>query len=186
MSHTILTNRGRYFSFDAPEDHDFPIGEIAHALSNICRFTGHVREFYSVAQHSVLVSQIVPYNLAMAGLMHDAVEAYVGDVASPLKRMLPEYKAIENRVEAALMKAHGLPFPLPPEIKMADMRALITEKRDLMGGDKEYQEEAAGVRWPDFEPMTQRVVPMDPWSAYDLFMSRWLELKYNMNYSRPY
>ena len=169
---TILTNEGHYFEFDHPEKHFYSIFEIAHALSNLCRFTGHVREFYSVAQHSVYVSLLCPPELAMCGLLHDASEAYLGDVASPLKRLLGDYKAIEKRVEQAICAAYKLPFPLPPEVKHADMRLLITEKRDLLPSPSQDQN-----IWPDFEPMQKRIRPMTPHEAERFFIYRYADLR---------
>lgn len=170
---TILTNAGHYFFFDRPRDHSFPIEEIAHALSNLCRFTGHIRQFYSVAQHSVLVSFQVPPELAMCALMHDASEAYLGDVSSPLKRMLPDYKAIEVQVEEAIAHQYGLPYPMPVEIRTADMTLLITEKRDLCATgpselDKRY--------WPDIKPLDVHIIPLAPQQARRLFLDRYAEL----------
>lgn len=95
---TILLLSGEYFDLAEPEACAFQVSDIAHALGNICRFTGHTQRFYSVAEHSVICSHMVPPEDAMAALMHDAAEAFIGDVSSPLKSLLPDYKAVEQRV----------------------------------------------------------------------------------------
>jgi len=84
----IQTLSGKKFSYQFATADDIDIEDIANALSNICRFAGHLPEFYSVAQHSVLVSQIVPPEFAFEALMHDAAEAYCQDIPAPLKALL--------------------------------------------------------------------------------------------------
>lgn len=128
----IETVSGKKFFLFRPE---FDIQDIAHALGNNCRYTGHVKRRYSVAEHSVLVSLIMedqnlgnPYE----GLMHDAHEAYIGDMASPWKRLLPDYNAHEARVELAMRRWARLPDKISREAKIADYTALILEARVLL------------------------------------------------------
>lgn len=168
MRPDILTCGGRYFPFLEPDTAHFSVPEIAHALSNICRFTGHTREFYSVAQHSVIVSHLVPRQHALHALLHDAAEAYLGDVAKPLKHCLSEYKAIERGVEAALFRAFGLPAELPECIKHADLIMLATEQRDLMPHHDDEWACIAGI-----EPLREVIKPMLPGQAEYLFLHRY-------------
>lgn len=128
----IHTWSGGKFYYLTPKPEEVLIGDIAHALSLQCRFNGHTDEHYSVAEHSVLVSDMVmndtkSHKSALAGLLHDAAEAYIGDVVSPLKSMLAEYKEIEDRVERCIARAFNLPFPWPPEVHTADKAILKRE-----------------------------------------------------------
>lgn len=172
MTPTILTRAGHYFDFSDPERSHIDIDTIAHALAHICRFTGHTSSFYSVAQHSVLVSHLVPPEHALAGLLHDAPEAYIGDVAAPLKALLPDYKAIEARVEAAVLAYFDLPAQLPACVKLADLCALATEQRDLMPPND-------GATWACLQgiaPSPHNITPMDPRHARLYFLARFHEL----------
>jgi len=134
MTPHILTHTGVDFWFLDPRSEDFKIEDIAHALSQLCRFTGHTKEFYSVAQHSVAVSCLVRPEFALEGLLHDAAEAYLGDVSSPLKFLLPKYQAIENLIQDSIAKAFKLntSFPAQKEIKLADLRMLALERELLL------------------------------------------------------
>lgn len=116
-----------------PRPEDVNIFDIAHALSNICRFGGHSSCFYSVAEHSVIVSEHVTPQNKMAALLHDATEAYLGDMIRPLKRCMSEYRAAEDRLHAVIFERFGLPSVLAAEIKMADNRLLLNEKAILTG-----------------------------------------------------
>jgi len=134
---SISTVSGRFFDLLAPEDYAYDIEEIATALSNICRYTGHVKKFYSVAEHSVLGSRLVPERLALVGLLHDASEAFVGDVSSPFKKLLPDYRAIEDRIQEAIAKYFELPFPFPLEVHEADKRMYWNERQHIAPGPKD-------------------------------------------------
>lgn len=128
----LTTYSGRQFHFDAPEAGMIVIADIAHALSNLCHWNGHCTEFFSVAQHSVLVATICPPHLARWGLMHDAAEAYCGDISRMLKSMLPTYKQIETRILKVIIDKLGLDWPEPPELKQYDNLALTFEAKHFM------------------------------------------------------
>jgi hypothetical protein len=184
---TIKTNKGVYFFFHQPWEHCFDVEEMAYALSYINRFTGHAGA-YSVAQHSVMVSYLVPPELAMEGLLHDGAEAYLGDVASPLKQLIrPLYKPLEDSVERELSFQHGLEFPFPRAIKQADLVMLLTEHRDLMNRTMETLKDQDCVHWAafgDIQPLPRRFFGLVPaiirwpaWYARYRFVKRYDELK---------
>jgi hypothetical protein len=166
---SIRLASGRYFDFDDLASNVVTIEDIAHALAHICRFCGHTRRFYSVAQHSVLAS----YHCAdpYAALMHDAAEAVLGDVSSPLKRLLPDYRVIEERVESWLFCKFGVPFPLPACVKQADLLMLRWEQRDVMRAEADVWEPTA-----DVTPPRDRIIPHCPDIAREMFLDRYREL----------
>lgn len=172
MSPVILTHSGLHFNLLDPQPESIQITDIAHALSHICRFTGHTKEFYSVAEHSYLTSYLVEPTHALEALLHDAAEAYIGDVSSPLKSLLPDYKAIEERVEQAIRTRFALPEHQHPCVKDADLSMLATEKRDLMPTDSN--------EWELLEGVTPTAVPLLPTmtssTAARLFLNRFWQL----------
>lgn len=130
----IQTYSGLRFDPVNPRPEDIRIEDVAHALAHQCRFTGHTKFFYSVAEHSIHVSRQCTPQDALAGLLHDASEAYLVDVASPLKR-LPEfagYREIEARLQAMIFARFGLAPELPASVKDADLRMLSTEAVQIM------------------------------------------------------
>lgn len=130
----IRTFRGAEFWPLDPLPEEIHILDVAHALSNLCRFGGHCRQFYSVAQHSVLVSLSCKPEDAAWGLMHDAAEAYLVDLPRPIKRdsSMRHYRELEERILYAVKDAFGLPtHALPASVVEADNRLLATEMRDL-------------------------------------------------------
>ncbi|MCS2155501.1 HD family hydrolase [Scandinavium sp. H11S7] len=169
----IQTLSGKKFNYQTATADDIDIEDIATALSHICRFAGHVPDFYSVAQHSVLTSLLVPAEFAFEALMHDVVEAYCQDIPAPLKALLPDYRRVEDRVDG-LIRAK---FDINPEqaavVKYADLVMLATERRDLDIDD--------GSVWPVLEgiPATDafQITPLRPGQAFGLFINRFNELK---------
>jgi len=167
----ILTSSGDYFSFINPDAYHFEIETIAHALSYLCRFTGHTAEFYSVAQHSVMVSSLLPREMQLAGLLHDATEAFVGDMTKPLKDMFPEFRRIEKNIENAICRQYGIACPMPREVKQADLILLATEQRDLMPHVDLQWSYLEGV-----EAMKEKITPWAPALAKELFLKRFYAL----------
>jgi uncharacterized protein len=156
------------------ESADVCLGDIAHHLSNLCRFTGAVRSFYSVAQHTVLVSLYCDPADALWGLLHDSSEAYLVDVPRPLKHA-PEfafYREVEERATKAIMSSFQLPHARPASVSVADARILATEARDLMA-----------PLHPDWRVMASpyaRVIrPLPPESARAMFLARYKMLTEN-------
>ena len=168
---TILLVSGEYFDYENPEGLRFDVGDIARGLSHICRFAGQSPRFYSVAEHSVHVSRIVPPEQALAGLLHDAAEAFVGDMAKPLKVMCPDYQAVEKRVEKAVLAEFGIAMPLDPSIKEADIRMLATEQAQLMNNRDDWghthgRDAVEGLQ----------IQCLSPDEAHDLFIARFEQL----------
>ena len=132
----IMLASGTLFDILDPEGSDFTLQDIAHGLGRVCRFAGHTNRFYSVAEHCVHVARLVPVELATAAMLHDATEAFIGDVTRPLKSLLPDYRRIEDNIATAIARRFlpgfdGGVFNLPA-IKAADMVMCMVEARHLM------------------------------------------------------
>lgn len=134
MDNFIITYTGKKFTLQEPQ---FDILDIAHALSNTCRFGGHCKKFYSVAEHSVLVMHLMEKlhqeeGASFEGLMHDATEAYLSDVPSPFKQFIPDWKKLEDDLELSMRRWAGLPDKENPLVKQCDLLALFIEARALL------------------------------------------------------
>lgn len=172
---------GKMYPLD-PRKEEIDIESIGHSLANLCRYVGHCRDYFSVAQHSVIVSYIGPQNRSgLWWLLHDAPEAYIGDISRPLKRDLycgtgGAFRTV-GAVEAEIMDVIAEALNLPPEpdwsfIKFADDKALATEARDLMSPiHPEWMKWIAGIT-----PLEERIVPLPPREAKALFLRRYEEL----------
>lgn len=131
MNTWIRTAHGRKFDFAKFSPADIHIDDIAHALALQCRYNGQCSVFYSVAEHSSFVASMVPPEARLEALLHDAAEAYLGDVVSPLKALLPDYRMYEARVDLAIRTRFDLPWEAHPAVTVADRTALDLEMRDL-------------------------------------------------------
>jgi len=115
-----------------PDPATIKINDIAHALSHQCRFSGHTDTFYSVAQHSIMVSQMLDgTGFELHGLLHDAAEAYLIDIPSPVKDFIPGFKTIEENLMRVISVRFNLVFPFDARVKQADIAALEFEYENL-------------------------------------------------------
>lgn len=160
---------GRCFYPLDPRPEEIEIEDIAHSLSMRCRYGGHSLFFYTVAEHSVLVSEHVPAEHALWGLLHDAAEAYSADVPRPLKRCLPDWKPMEARIMAAVCERFGLPPREPDEVKRVDL-AITSDERALLMRPCERE---WGALPP---PVGARIRCLDPAAAKALFLERFHRL----------
>lgn len=172
----MQTRGGERFDLLAPDPALIEFGDIANALAKLCRYTGHCRRFYSVAQHSVIVAGLLPPELRLQGLLHDATEAYVGDVARPLKLLLPDYQAIERGVWLAIAERFGLPAELNPAVKRADNLALMAERASLMFPSRHAWDPELEAMADEARALVGPVVPMPPDEALMAFRAAGREI----------
>lgn len=128
----IRTFTGIYMNVFDPTLEMICIEDIAHALSNQCRFGGHLPEFYSVAQHSILCSKAIDNEYKLQALLHDASEAYLLDIQRPIKQGLSNYKEIEDKLMNLIAEKFGFKYPLEKPVKQIDERMLQFEWEHLM------------------------------------------------------
>lgn len=175
----MQTWTGRQFFPLSPLPEDVDIEDIAHALSHICRFGGHARTHYSVAEHSVRVSEWVAdcggsLDGQFAGLMHDAAEAYVGDMVWTIKQFdcMEVFRSIEDRVQDAIAKRFGFAARGVPIVKHADLKLLETERRDLLKrSTNPWHIDSMGIL-----PLEGRIEPWSAPRARQIFLARFDDL----------
>src|SRR5690606_7876594 len=132
------TYTGRLIDFRGIRTEDIDIRDIAHGLAHITRFGGQAKNHITVGEHSLLVASLVPPPYRFTALMHDAAEAYLGDIPKPLKNLLPDYRRIEEMLMRVISEKYRFSYPLPPVIKEADMKAIRQEwKENVLEGREE-------------------------------------------------
>jgi 5'-deoxynucleotidase YfbR-like HD superfamily hydrolase len=158
----IQTHTNKKFDLANPTPDMFDIEDIAHALSNICRYTGHVSTFYSVAQHCFLAYTLIDPKYRRDALLHDLSEAYLNDIASPLKALIPAYGILETRIMNIAAQRFTFTFPLPHQVHEIDLRLLQTERLQLFGKEPEAWSVVA-------EPFDTKINCWTPEEAYFYF-----------------
>lgn len=175
----IQTFSGIQFYPLDPRPEDIDIEDIGHGLSNICRYGGQVDKFYSVAEHCFLMSHAVPRRFALEALLHDAAEAYVGDMVRPLKMMMPDFQRAEDKILQVIFKKFSVLTALQTNtsvvslsraVKEADSRILLDERNALMRNTKHPWDVE------ELEPLGVRVMPLSPTGARNAYLARFEEL----------
>ena len=153
-----------------PSPDEVDIQDIAHSLSMTTRYGGHAKSFYTVAQHSVILSNIVSKENAFVALMHDATEAYIGDLIRPIKYMLPKFIELEENIWRAVALRYNLPIVIPDEVKFHDTKICFTERNCLMNhtGETDWGHEV--------EPHDFIIEPWSQEKSYKMFIKRFEEL----------
>lgn len=178
----VQTRNGHAFDPKLTKISFVEIDDIAHALSNLCRYSGHCRRFYSVAEHSVLVSRIVAEmwpgdeEARWAGLLHDATEAYVGDITTPLKILLPGFIEIEDTLTLQIAKKFKVKWNkrTVDRVKIADLTALSTEAR-LLFENVEHWDMIKNYR--PLNKLLNKKFPVTPEVAKRMFLNEFKKLK---------
>lgn len=176
----LQTTSGAFFNVFDPRAEDVSLSDIARALSNMTRFGGHIQKFYSVAQHSVLVSRLVPEEFALEGLLHDASEAYLMDMPRPIKHhpSFHLFRELEHKVELVIAEKFGFRLPLPPEVKTGDNKALAIEALKLKHAEgNPYWEPWLSDFAAEYEELVATPLhPLLPSEAFEEFTLRAAEL----------
>lgn len=176
----IRTFKGRLVDIENILPSDIDVYDIAHALANIGRYVGHAPRFYSVAQHSCLVAQKCPAEFQLEGLLHDAAEAYTGDLARPVKHLLNRWaegklKKLEEDIERAIAIEFGLTFPWPDCVKQADNELLRIEQIHFWPGTT--CSETGEVRDKSKLHPGDKIDPRQPGEAEQTFLAVFRQMK---------
>lgn len=159
----IQTFTGKQFWPLDPRPEEIDIEDIAHSLSLLCRYNGHCKQFYSVAQHSVIISRLVPGHAKLQALLHDAPEAYLGDMGGPIKRFFPDFVAAEEILWRAICIRFRIFPTLNDVVKEADGRILSDERKVLL--------RTPPAPWRDFgPPLDIQIIPWTPIEAKEMFL----------------
>jgi 5'-deoxynucleotidase YfbR-like HD superfamily hydrolase len=167
----ITTSGVRYYPLD-PRAEDVKIEDIAHSLAKQCRWGGHSKRFYSVAEHSVLVSAKVPREHALTALLHDATEAYLIDLPRPIKAHMPQYKKLELLNWRVIAERFRLPDDLPQCVHDADNAVLLAEANEFFDSS---QINLIGVL-PSIQPARVSIHYLLPETAKQRFLDRFHDL----------
>jgi hypothetical protein len=172
----MLTYTGRHFYPLDPRAEDIAIEDIAHALSMLCRYGGHTPRFYSVAEHSVNVSRLVPDEFALQGLLHDATEAFLVDIPRPVKVALSNYKEIEANLWGVIARKYGVPETMGQPVHDADVAMLFQERDELWPSRPRESDWGMGLSTP-IDASGISIIGMRPWGAEIAFLDRFGELQ---------
>ena len=177
----IETQSGVRFEFNKPDPSQVSIMDIAYGLSKNCRFVGQCRKFYSVAEHSFNVARMLhqfPVEIQLAGLLHDASEAYITDVASPVKEHITGYQAMEDNIMKAIARKFHFEYPLHPAVKQADRAMLSNEAWHLLPSQGKDWTMWGNRRAPVLKEY--RPVCMDPDQAAAVFLEAYGNLMWQL------
>lgn len=165
ISTRLVTFTGKEFDVNNPTPRMVNIADIAQSLSNMCRFNGHIREFYSVAEHCFHASYVVSPEFALEALLHDAAEAYISDVTEPVKNAIPRFRDLEQNIIRIVCRRFFCEYPLPEEVVVADMQLRSLEWMHLK--EESYNPSRCGYGLPDgvilqyWEPSKARAMFLD-------------------------
>lgn len=165
---------GSLFDYNDPDKSAVTIEDIACALSNVCRFAGHLPQFYSVAQHAINTSRIVDAGNAYAALLHDTAEAFTNDLPTPLKHAVPVFKQLEESIEASMSRRFGFQYPLSDAVRLADLQMLALEKVHIKR-DLSPWSVLEGIEYEHLKGLVD-LRPMAPCRAKALFLERYADL----------